>query len=245
MPSKSKAQQRLMGQAWAIRKGELERNSSNKAAQEIADSDMTDKELRAFAETSHKSLPERVKEALGNDCRDILSTLEESLYNDNINLLESEKSSSNSTTKLSSSRFNTFTNYKYANRYKPQYQEPMIQSKTVIVLPNYLNYIGHIINAFEDKDFELVKVDTKRLLPTEASKVLATKKDKKWYKETRDNLFSGPSTALLFNYNGEDIEKDFKSACERLRRVLKLKALHEAFVFGINDFPYFAGIDTL
>jgi len=48
MPSTSKSQQRLFCMAWAVRKGELERSKVTKEVLDIADSDMTDKELKAF-----------------------------------------------------------------------------------------------------------------------------------------------------------------------------------------------------
>lgn len=70
MPSKSGAQQRLMGMAWAVRKGELKRSEVNKEVLDIADSDMPDKDLKAFASTSHKGKPDHLRE-----------TLEESLQN--------------------------------------------------------------------------------------------------------------------------------------------------------------------
>ena len=249
MPSKSKAQQRLMGQAWAIRKHELKPKNANPAAQKIADGKMKDKDLKAFASTKHKGLPERVKEELE---KGRLETLRESQTDDQQILLEAKQKSSKDTSKLStegtslsSSKFNTFSDYKYANRYKPQYQEPTIQSKTIVILPMATHAVGVFIAAFKEKNFEFSKVRTKRLLPAEASIVLKSKKEKKWYKEVCDKLIAGPSTALLFNYKGKDIEKDFKSACEKIRRVLKLKALHEAFVFGINNAPYFADLNTL
>lgn len=56
MPSKSKSQQRLFCMAWAVRKGELERNKVSKEVLDIADGDMTDKEIKEFMvlkESSH------------------------------------------------------------------------------------------------------------------------------------------------------------------------------------------------
>lgn len=59
MPSKSKTQQRLFGQAWAVRSGKLSREDAWPSAIKIADSDMTDKAIKDFAETSHDNLPEK------------------------------------------------------------------------------------------------------------------------------------------------------------------------------------------
>lgn len=58
MPSVSRKQQKLFGQAWAVRQGELPREDAWPAAIRIADSDITDKDLKDFASTSHKGLPE-------------------------------------------------------------------------------------------------------------------------------------------------------------------------------------------
>lgn len=64
MPSTSKSQQRLMGQAYAIKKGELKPADLNPEYRDeivkLADS-MTMEELKAFAETSHEDLPNRVE----------------------------------------------------------------------------------------------------------------------------------------------------------------------------------------
>ena len=64
MPAKSKAQQRLFGMALAIRKGEMKRSEADDSVLDIVDSDMTDKEIEDFAKTSHKSLPQHLKESL-------------------------------------------------------------------------------------------------------------------------------------------------------------------------------------
>lgn len=56
------AQQRLMGMAWAVRQGDLERSKVSDEVLTIADSDMTDKELEKFAKTKHEGLPKHIKE---------------------------------------------------------------------------------------------------------------------------------------------------------------------------------------
>ena len=64
MPSKSKSQQKLMGQAYAYKKGELKDDDLNpkyaERIKEIADS-MTKKQLKDYASTKHKNKPEKVK----------------------------------------------------------------------------------------------------------------------------------------------------------------------------------------
>lgn len=48
MPSKSKSQQKLFCMAWAVRKGELDRSKVSDEVLKIADSDMSDKEIKEF-----------------------------------------------------------------------------------------------------------------------------------------------------------------------------------------------------
>ncbi len=65
MPARSKTQQRLMGQAYAYKTGELKSKDLNPdyadEVKKIAKS-MTKKQLRDFAMTKHKNLPEKVEE---------------------------------------------------------------------------------------------------------------------------------------------------------------------------------------
>jgi hypothetical protein len=66
MPSKSKSQQRLMGQAYAYKTGKLKSKDLNpEYADEIKDlaKSMTKKQLKDFASTDHKGLPQKVKES--------------------------------------------------------------------------------------------------------------------------------------------------------------------------------------
>lgn len=62
MPSKSKAQQRLMGMAYAVKTGEMERSEASDAVLKLADS-MTLKQLEDFATTDRTNLPEEVDES--------------------------------------------------------------------------------------------------------------------------------------------------------------------------------------
>jgi hypothetical protein len=62
MPSVSKSQQRLMGQAYAYKTGDIKlKDLDPKYAEEIKDlaKSMTKKQLRDFAKTNHKGLPEK------------------------------------------------------------------------------------------------------------------------------------------------------------------------------------------
>jgi hypothetical protein len=66
MPSVSKSQQRLMGQAYAYKKGDLKSKDLNpEYADDIKDlaKSMTKKKLKDFASTKHDKLPNKVKES--------------------------------------------------------------------------------------------------------------------------------------------------------------------------------------
>lgn len=67
MPAKSKAQQALFGMALAVRKGEMKRSEVNNDVLEIVDGEMTNKEIEDFAKTSHKGLPQYLKECFGEN----------------------------------------------------------------------------------------------------------------------------------------------------------------------------------
>lgn len=67
MPSVSKTQQRLMGLAYAYKTGEVKSKDLNpKYADEIKKlaKSMTEKQLKDFAKTKHKNLPEKVEEKI-------------------------------------------------------------------------------------------------------------------------------------------------------------------------------------
>ena len=61
MPAKSKAQQKLMGLALAVKRGDVSKSSVSKQIQKLAKS-MSEKELRKFAKTKHAELPNKLKE---------------------------------------------------------------------------------------------------------------------------------------------------------------------------------------
>jgi hypothetical protein len=62
MPSTSVAQQKLMGMAYALKKGEMDPEEASQEVKDLADS-MTLKQLKDFASTKHKGLPDHVKES--------------------------------------------------------------------------------------------------------------------------------------------------------------------------------------
>ncbi len=70
MPAQSKAQQRFMGMVHAVQKGDME--APSKEVEKAADS-MSDKDAKDFASTSHKGLPDKVKEITIKEARGIKS----------------------------------------------------------------------------------------------------------------------------------------------------------------------------
>jgi len=63
MPSVSKKQQRAMGMAYAAKDGKIDPSKLKGSPKELYDS-MSKKDLKDFAETKHKGLPEKVKESM-------------------------------------------------------------------------------------------------------------------------------------------------------------------------------------
>jgi hypothetical protein len=61
MPSTSKAQQKLMGMAYALKKGDMDPKDASQEVKDLADS-MTLQQLKDFASTEHEGLPDYVKE---------------------------------------------------------------------------------------------------------------------------------------------------------------------------------------
>ena len=66
MPSVSKAQQRLMGMAYALKKGDMKPADASQEVKDLADS-MTLQQLKDFAETKHENLPDHVEEGEVNE----------------------------------------------------------------------------------------------------------------------------------------------------------------------------------
>lgn len=67
MPSKSKSQQRIMGLAYAYKSGDVKSKDLNpKYAEDIKkiSKSMTKKQLKDFAKTKHKGLPDKVEERI-------------------------------------------------------------------------------------------------------------------------------------------------------------------------------------
>lgn len=63
MPSTSVAQQKLMGMAYALKKGEMDPEEASQEVKDLADS-MTLKQLKDFASTKHEGLPDHVEESI-------------------------------------------------------------------------------------------------------------------------------------------------------------------------------------
>jgi hypothetical protein len=63
MPATSKAQQKLMGMAYALKKGEIDPSDASQEVKDLADS-MTLDQLKDYASTKHEGLPDHVEEAI-------------------------------------------------------------------------------------------------------------------------------------------------------------------------------------
>ena len=61
MPAKSQAQQKLMGLALAVKRGDVAKSKVSKQIQKLANS-MSEKDLKKFAKTKHAGLPTKLKE---------------------------------------------------------------------------------------------------------------------------------------------------------------------------------------
>ena len=69
MPSKSKQQQKFMGMAHALKKGEMKPSDASPELKKVAKS-MSDKDVKDFASTSHKGLPKKVKQEIARKLRE-------------------------------------------------------------------------------------------------------------------------------------------------------------------------------
>jgi hypothetical protein len=74
MPAQSKAQQRFMGMVHAAQKGDMENPSPE--VEKAADS-MSDKDAKDFASTSHKGLPDKIKEFIIREARGVKTITKE------------------------------------------------------------------------------------------------------------------------------------------------------------------------
>ena len=74
MPSKSQAQQKLMGLALAVKRGQIPASKVNKSIQQLAKS-MTEKDIEKFAATKHKGLPKKVGESKSTLTKEELNQL--------------------------------------------------------------------------------------------------------------------------------------------------------------------------
>lgn len=81
MPSTSKSQQRLFCMAYAVRKGELSRDKVTQSVLDIADGDMTDKEIKDFMELKEN----RIIESFENFIKESNSVRDASIGTDDKN----------------------------------------------------------------------------------------------------------------------------------------------------------------
>lgn len=77
MPAKSKSQQRLMGMAYALKTGEMKKSdfdnkSLYKKVKKLSDN-MSKEDLKDYAETSHKNLPDKKEQVLRQYIKHIIN----------------------------------------------------------------------------------------------------------------------------------------------------------------------------
>ena len=74
MPSRSKQQQKFMGMAHALKKGEMKPSDASPELKKVAKS-MSDKDVKDFASTSHKGLPKKVKQEILHKLKEYASKM--------------------------------------------------------------------------------------------------------------------------------------------------------------------------
>ena len=79
MPSKSKQQQKFMGMAHALKKGEMKPSDASPELKKVAKS-MSDKDVKYFASTSHKGLPKKVKQEIVKKLKELNESVKQSDY---------------------------------------------------------------------------------------------------------------------------------------------------------------------
>lgn len=95
MPSKSKSQQRFFGMVHAYQNGDLDSKDVSKKIKKAAKS-MTKKDVKDFAKTKHKGLPNHVKKHKNkkekNESKMRVFNITEEQYREILNILEDRKS---------------------------------------------------------------------------------------------------------------------------------------------------------
>jgi hypothetical protein len=74
MPALSQQQQKLMGLALAVKRGQIPLSKASKSIQKLAKS-MTEKDIEKFAATKHKGLPKKVGESKSTLTKEELNQL--------------------------------------------------------------------------------------------------------------------------------------------------------------------------
>ena len=79
MSSKSKQQQKFMGMAHALKKGEMKPSDASPELKKVAKS-MSDKDVKDFASTAHKGLPKKVKQEIVKKLKELNESVKQSDY---------------------------------------------------------------------------------------------------------------------------------------------------------------------
>jgi hypothetical protein len=89
MPAVSQAQQKLMGMAYALKKGDMKPGDASQEVKDLADS-MTLQQLKDFAETKHDNLPVKKESEESSKKLKNVKTFEEFVSEDSEEEVEDE-----------------------------------------------------------------------------------------------------------------------------------------------------------
>ena len=198
MPSKSKSQQRLFGMALAVRRGELKRSEVGDEVLEIADGDMTDKEIEAFAKHRTSDKEHNVKESeLTDDEKRIIGARKNGSH------IPTGVSTKKEDRTLSSIEKYLKNRLVYSSGIHPKIEvHPDTKYVFIVVKPGFSKLSQTIIDRFEESGFSLYKTRTKLLSEREAKQLYYVHKDEDFYEQLCKYMSSDISIGMLFTYPG-------------------------------------------
>lgn len=229
MPSRSRAQQRLFGMAWAVRQGKMKKKDAPKEVLDIANSKMTDQQIHDFASTKglrnhyvrgskyRKIANQRKKEKEKQQKNESFNSLSNFLYkllNESLvnemqaafqlepeeNIKKIDDQAANTKRKIT--KLNRCI--RYSNGYEPDLDVNALDKKVfIIVKPGFLNLSQTIIDMFVNEGFTLYQTKTKKLSINEARKLYYVHHEEDFYKDLCKYMSSDLSLGITFNYKGE------------------------------------------
>ena len=203
MPSKSKSQQRLFGMALAVRRGEMKRSDAYKEVLDIADSDITDKELEAFAKHRTSDKEHNVKES-----QDMFQKYSDDLLKNHVkNRSVRRVRPAGDNTRLAT----YLKQMHYAGKMIPAIEtKPDIKYIFIVIKPGFTKLSETIISRFINDGFKLYKTRSKRLTLGEARKLYKVHSAEDFYDALCEYMSSDISIGVLFSYDGMTEKEAFK-----------------------------------